>query len=29
MATKVMFLTNFRPRVELVRDALFFFEKLY
>ena len=29
MAAKITFLTNFRLGVELVRDAVCFFEKLY
>ena len=29
MATKITFLTNFLLGVELVRDALRFFEKIY
>ena len=29
MAAKIMFLTNFRLGVELVRDAVCFFGKIY
>ena len=29
MATKITFLTNFLQGVELVRDAVCFFEKIY
>ena len=29
MAAKITFLTNFRPGVELVRDAVCFYGKIY
>ena len=29
MAAKIAFLTNFRLRVELVRDAVYFFGNIY
>ena len=29
MATKITFLSNFHLGLQLVRDALFFFERLY